>query len=1071
MSKKNKHKNYRHGSNAAVAFQNKPIDEESPQEERKTKAILDEISVVGSLLYKGIGMIDYNPDELAGKKGLQIYSKMREDDQIKAVLTMKKMAMLSTNWDIFAASENAEDVEKKDFIKWNLDNLEGTLEDYLWNIFTAYDFGFSLSELVYYRIEKGRWAGKIGLKSIKTREPFYYGFDSDIHGNLRENGIIYTGGGTLQWKDLQSQDNLLSGSRLPVKKFVIYSYQKEFGNWYGRSDLRSAYRSYFSKDVLIRFHNIYMERFGMPTHIGTVPRGTSKADRDDLRTVLDKVQAKYAIVIPEDIKIDLLRAESGGAEGYARAIEMHNKFMARSILVPDLMGYTEMSGGGAYALGKKHFDMFLWIIKKGHRDSQETIMGEQVIKRLIDMNWMATEDYPQFRFESVTEEGSQAKATIVAQGLTSGFINPREPWIRGYLGLPPKPSDIELPEVLPPGQFPRRMLPIEVEERIQGLEEKVQEFKEFREGLKRKLMMDWVDRPKKTTVHFQSKENKAKVTPSQFTKKMDYVEVKQSLDDYQDDTVDALSEIITEMRDDLVHRVRRKKIVEDKDLAAINKLQVKYIGDFKRELEKRLIKLYIDGKLESAKMLNKGGVDIEIVTKFQSIGDWEPVPPVDAIDFFKKKVLVKVKDKEGKRIMINMLTGEILDYYTQKAFYIAGVEKEEILKQAKAALLASLKKGDSVDAAMFNLGNVFDEYIKTGELNDKGELTTAHRLETIVRTNYSEAFNRGIRDFVDDNDITDFVPYLEWSAILDDRVRETHAEMDGKIFREDDPDIEGIPPAGFQCRCFPYDVHITTSKGKQWIRKIKVGDLVWTHKGRYRKVTKVHSRIYKGDLIEIKYGSYHKVSMTPEHPVYIWRKGWVEAKNVKYRDKIKTGKKRKYNIICISKVPFEGAVYNLSVEDDESYVAGGIIVHNCTWIPITSVEIDDLKAKGEGVKVSTKDDFPPDFPDLGFKSFSEDNKMSVLSYQEQKKERIKLIINDRYNGNLPDPETMCHGQCEGTGAVPIKKDDMQEPFRTLWLEAEKEKPSEDGWHFVKCPDCNGTGINIKSFIRLTPIVQ
>jgi len=167
----------------------------------------------------------------------------------------------------------------------------------------------------------------------------------------------------------------------------------------------------------------------------------------------------------------------------------------------------------------------------------------------------------------------------------------------------------------------------------------------------------------------------------------------------------------------------------------------------------------------------------------------------------------------------------------------------------------------------------------------------------------------------------------------------------------------------------------------------------------------------------------------------------------------------------IRRIPFEGTVYNLGVADDESYVANGMIVHNCTLIPITSIEIEDMKAKGEGVKVATEADFPPDFPDPGFKSFSENETNTVLNYQKEKKERLNIIIKDRYNGNLPNPETMCKGQCEGRGWVPIKKDDMQEPFRTLWLEAEKEKPSEDGWHFVKCPNCNGTGEEIKDFIR------
>jgi hypothetical protein len=67
---------------------------------------------------------------------------------------------------------------------------------------------------------------------------------------------------------------------------------------------------------------------------------------------------------------------------------------------------------------------------------------------------------------------------------------------------------------------------------------------------------------------------------------------------------------------------------------------------------------------------------------------------------------------------------------------------------------------------------------------------------------------------------------------------------------------------------------------------------------------------------------------------------------------------------------------------------------------------------------------------------------------------------DRYQAlgiPYPDPETMCKGQCVGTGIVPISSADMEEPWRTLWLEAEAKNKSDDGWHIVKCPECGGTG--------------
>lgn len=70
---------------------------------------------------------------------------------------------------------------------------------------------------------------------------------------------------------------------------------------------------------------------------------------------------------------------------------------------------------------------------------------------------------------------------------------------------------------------------------------------------------------------------------------------------------------------------------------------------------------------------------------------------------------------------------------------------------------------------------------------------------------------------------------------------------------------------------------------------------------------------------------------------------------------------------------------------------------------------------------------------------------------------------DRYSAcGIPEPcrWTICRGQCEGMGYVPIHRDDPSPGFRALWREADEEDPSDDpddGWHFVKCPSCGGTG--------------
>jgi len=72
-----------------------------------------------------------------------------------------------------------------------------------------------------------------------------------------------------------------------------------------------------------------------------------------------------------------------------------------------------------------------------------------------------------------------------------------------------------------------------------------------------------------------------------------------------------------------------------------------------------------------------------------------------------------------------------------------------------------------------------------------------------------------------------------------------------------------------------------------------------------------------------------------------------------------------------------------------------------------------------------------------------------------------IEITDRYQAlgiPYPDVETMCEGQCEGTGVVPVSAEDREEPWRSLWLAAEAKKPAgKNGTHYVMCPDCDGTG--------------
>lgn len=180
--------------------------------------------------------------------------------------------------------------------------------------------------------------------------------------------------------------------------------------------------------------------------------------------------------------------------------------------------------------------------------------------------------------------------------------------------------------------------------------------------------------------------------------------------------------------------------------------------------------------------------------------------------------------------------------------------------------------------------------------------------------------------------------------------------------------------------CFVADTLILTDKGYKPIQDVQRGELVMTHLGRFKRVNAVMQREYNGPLINIKAKGLRKIVCTLEHPFYVtelksdgfrvryteptWKKArYLERKWTRllvpmcdYADEdlrqhssliselLKadgTFSDGKYAVTPITKINAQYAettVYNLSVEDDESYVANGVAVHNCQDISASGLQ-------------------------------------------------------------------------------------------------------------------------------------
>jgi len=754
-----------------------------------------EISGNRSSIFSNITFYKYNPDTLVGKKGLEVYRKMKEDDQVKACLTIKKFARMSTTWDVKPGDENSpQSVEIADFVRYCFRKLKGTFEKHLVEILSAFDYGFSITEKVFDIYRDGPFKGKVGLVKLANREPFGYTFKTDDHNNII--GICFDQAGLANdSSELGSYTN-----PYPPDKFVIYSYNSEHGNPYGVSDLRAAYRGWWSKDLNIKWWNIFNERFGMPTAIAKYPakgKGLSKAAIDEIDDVLKNLQAKSGVRIPDNITLELLEAQRRGESTYGEAIDKYDLMIARSILVPSLLGFNAREATGSYALGKSHFDVFMFVLEMIGRDIEETIVSEQIIKPLIQLNYgdVPEEIEPNFEFESLIDEDTEARSRVVKMLADANLIDKREDWVRDYLSLPERDlnkypyatpvGEVSSTPTSPPisagGNFPTSPTPSNPPKETPGKGNK--------------------EIPDKGIDKVNDKEEMQLNRPiTKFEKKVDFKGMDAELNLLTDGLKIALTPILESWKKDLLKKA--EKLLYEKNLTDVNKLQIRGVGEFKNTLRDYLIKTYLDSKLHALEEIQEVGFPVEVKRKFGllsmsnfALEPWDPIPPKEALDFYNRKVIAVIK-KEGqpKKLMAIGKMQEI-SYYDKRAFTITGIENEYILNQAKLAIEKGIRDGLLKDT-MNSLKDLFSKYLETGEIKD-GKLVTPSRLETIARTNITEALNEGRMTMYKDPDVDDFVPYLQWSSIMDTRTTEYCRSMDGKIFKKGEV---LLPPAHFNCR-------------------------------------------------------------------------------------------------------------------------------------------------------------------------------------------------------------------------------------------------------------------------------
>jgi len=362
-------------------FKKKADDVASPS---TTSSIISESS-----LYTSSDFRKYNPDDLIGRQGYKVYKRMMNDEQIKAAVRFRRNSVTSRGWAFkFEDAEELSDEEKEkriNVLTKCLTSMKGNLRSSLNGIMSSMYHGFSLSEKTFKSFNyKG--APYWGVQSIRLK-PF-----ESFHFNTNPYG------------DLESITQLIGSEQNSINpdKMIHHVHNPEIDLYFGQSELREAYRAYYSKDVIIKLENIFLERsaggfmWAQPKGDSSISSGSTAETK--LKDVLKRIQTITSILLPKDVDLHVEMPKD--TQAFDRAIMKHNKALSKALLMPSLLGLSEQGNVGSNAQSQTQLESFLWMLDSEAEDLAETI-NEQLVQDLGDFNF-GDDVYPSFYFKPLS---------------------------------------------------------------------------------------------------------------------------------------------------------------------------------------------------------------------------------------------------------------------------------------------------------------------------------------------------------------------------------------------------------------------------------------------------------------------------------------------------------------------------------------------------------------------------------------------------------------------------------------------------------------------------------------------
>ncbi|WP_336958678.1 phage portal protein family protein [Sphingobium aquiterrae] len=263
------------------------------------------------------------------------YNEVLRDDQVFSCMQQRIGAVVSRDWEVIPGDDDDPRAEAA------AEGMNATIKRIGWDRITrkmlyGSFYGYAVAEMFW---ESG--PALFDFANAKVRNARRFRFDDE--DQLR----------------MLTPSNM-RGEILPPQKFWVHSVGgPDDDEPYGMGLAHWLYWPVLFKRNGMRFWNIFLDKFGMPTAKGTYPRGATDNDIRSLLGALQAIATDSGFVVPEGMAVELLSAARSGVGDYRELCAYMDAAIAKVILSQTMT----TDNGSSRSQGEVHADVKLEVIK------------------------------------------------------------------------------------------------------------------------------------------------------------------------------------------------------------------------------------------------------------------------------------------------------------------------------------------------------------------------------------------------------------------------------------------------------------------------------------------------------------------------------------------------------------------------------------------------------------------------------------------------------------------------------------------------------------------------------------